>query len=225
MPQTQTRIAFLLDATASMASIKDVTISAFNEYLFELQKISNATFSLVLFNSLRTVLRYENVPVSQVQGLDIDNYHPAGNTPLIDATVKLIQTTVEAVQAGDKIVIIIQTDGAENCSTQHTLAELAALIKAKTEAGWEFVFLGAGIDAYSQAHQFGIDDRKAMSYGKGERHTRAAFRGLGQTMACYALGDAASMDFTDALRDEAGDAFRPSAPAPKPGHLIGDIEI
>jgi hypothetical protein len=67
------------------------------------------------------------------------------------------------------VVIVLQTDGEENCSTQHKLTELIALIKEKSDAGRQFVFLGAGLDAYAQARRYGIQTSKAMSYGKGAR--------------------------------------------------------
>jgi hypothetical protein len=126
------------------------------------------------------------------------------------------------------VVIVLQTDGEENCSTQHKLTELIALIKEKSDAGRQFVFLGAGLDAYAQARRYGIQTSKAMSYGKGERQTRAAFRGLGPVTASYALGAAGSMDFTDMQKAAAGDCWRRQAPtdnAESGPDLIGDIHI
>ena len=150
-PKKATFVSFLLDETGSMQSIKDDTVGGFNAYVETLQKDgADIIFSLVSFNSSVTQKRYVGEPIDKIEPLTDANYQPRAMTPLIDASVKIIKATDEAVQKRDddpNVVIVMQTDGQENVSVEYTTADLAALIKEKEAAGWQFVFLGAGLDA------------------------------------------------------------------------------
>jgi len=165
-------VSFLLDETGSMHGIKGDTIGGFNEYVETLKKNEgNIAFSLVSFNSNETESRYVAEPIEKVAPLTDENYRPETMTPLIDASVKIIKATAKAVkkrQDDPLVLVVIQTDGYENCSRKHTAADLAALVKEKTEAGWEFVFLGAGLDAFDAARSAGfrIDAGKTVQYDR-----------------------------------------------------------
>ena len=172
-------VSFLLDETGSMQEIKRDTMGGFNEYVETLKKDGgDIAFSLVSVNSNETKSRYVAEPIGKVASLTDDNYRPAAMTPLIDASVKIIKATEDAVKKrGDEpsVLVVIQTDGYENASVEYTSADLTALIKEKTAAGWQFVFLGAGLDAFDAARDAGIhfDRRKMVGYGK--QHSRAMF--------------------------------------------------
>ena len=173
-------VSFLLDETGSMQTIKRDTMGGFNEYVDTLKKDGDdIAFSLVSFNSNETKSRYVAESIGAVAPLTNDNYRPAAMTPLIDASVKIIKATAKAVKKRKDdplVLVVIQTDGYENCSRKHTAADLAALVKKKTEAGWEFVFLGAGLDAFDAARSVGIriDREKTVQYDRG--YSRAVFR-------------------------------------------------
>ena len=93
-----TFVSFLLDETGSMEPIKDDTIGGFNAYVEKLQQSSgDILFSLVSFNSSRTQKRYVAEPIGRVRPLAAGDYQPAAMTPLIDAAVKIIKATAEAV--------------------------------------------------------------------------------------------------------------------------------
>ena len=173
-------VSFLLDETGSMKSIKEDTIGGFNEYVDTLKEDGdNIAFSLVSFNSNGTKSRYVAEPIEALAPLTNENYRPAAMTPLIDASVKIIKATAKAVKKRKDdplVLVVIQTDGYENCSRKHTAADLAALVREKTEAGWEFVFLGAGLDAFKAAQRAGvrIDRKKTVQYDRD--YSRAVFR-------------------------------------------------
>ena len=173
-------VSFLLDETGSMQEIKRDTMGGFNEYVETLKKDGgDIAFSLMSFNSNETKSRYVAESIDAVAPLTNDNYRPAAMTPLIDASVKIIKATAKAVKKRKDdplVLVVIQTDGYENCSRKHTAAELAALVKKKTEAGWVFVFLGAGLDAFDAARSVGIriDREKTVQYDRG--YSRAVFR-------------------------------------------------
>ena len=173
-------VSFLLDETGSMNNIKEDTIGGFNEYVDTLKKDGDdIAFSLVSFNSNGMKSRYTAESIDAVPPLTNDNYQPTAATPLIDAAVKVIKATAKVVKKRKNdplVLVVIQTDGYENASRRHTTADLAALVKKKTDAGWEFVFLGAGLDAFEAARSVGfrIDREKTVQYDRA--YSREVFR-------------------------------------------------
>lgn len=207
-----TIVTFLLDRSGSMASVKDATIEAFNAYVDELRKGDDILLSLIQFDTVGIETTFKNIPPKDAPPLSNENFVPRGGTPLIDASVKTIKA-VEAKVAETtdaKVVICFQTDGQENSSREHTWAELQDLIKAKTALGWEFNFLGAGIDAYHQASYMGLGASHTMSYDSTSRvATRAAFASRGEATRGFAAGLRNDMVFGAAEKMAAGDKYAP----------------
>jgi len=107
------------------------------------------------------------VRLRDVPRLTTETYLPRAYTPLIDACVEAIKTTEELValaQGSPRVVVVFQTDGEENASRQHQLADLVDLTKRRTAEGWQFIYLGANIDAYKTARTFGITDAATVAY-------------------------------------------------------------
>jgi hypothetical protein len=141
------------------------------------------------------------------------NYVPNGGTPLIDAayeTIKAVETAVAGRAQSPKVVICIQTDGEENSSRSHSWNDLTALIKEKTALGWQFNFMGAGIDAYQQGQRMGMAASNIVSYDHlNPAATEAAFVGRAAATASYSRGDVANMAIPAAEKAAAGDRFDP----------------
>jgi uncharacterized protein YegL len=219
---TSTLVTFLLDRSGSMKSCQASTIEAFNGYVDGLRDVSGIDFTLVLFDHHIGQPCLEKVcvavPVKTAPEISEKNYVPRGSTPLIDAAytvIKAVETSLERYPGDTKVVICIQTDGLENSSRDHLWEELSALIKQKQEQGWQFNFMGAGIDAYHQGAKMGIPQAGTISYDHASRqHTNSAFRGRAAATASYACGQSATMDFSDADRQAAGDKFYKSALTP-----------
>jgi hypothetical protein len=237
-------VSLLLDETGSMQSIKDDTIRAYNKYLEGLKESksgSDIRFSLVTFNSSRTQTRVVAEKVQGVGPLTVENYQPAAMTPLIDAAVKVIRATDEAVAArGDSpdVVVVIQTDGQENCSVEYDAGDLALLVKEKEQAGWQFVFLGAGLDAFDAARHAGLqlNEDVVMSYGR--EHSEEAMNILAAKVRDYdELRNPMALAFNVGDRQKAGDRWHKAKPAdpdpadPKPTQKrdrrssAGDIKL
>jgi hypothetical protein len=211
-----TLVTFLLDKSGSMGAIRDDTISAFNAYLGELQQEPDGiVFSLLQFDSNSVDVTCRNVPVGKAAPLDASTYVPGASTPLIDAAYKTIKAVEEALaKRGDKsrVVVCIQTDGHENASVEHEWNDLTALIKEKTALGWQFSFLGCGIDAYDQGAKMGILPTNTMSYDRRSPQTqRAAFAASGRNTVLFARGEVASTAYDMAQRESAGDHFAPGS--------------
>jgi len=211
---SKTHVTFLLDRTGSMESIRDDTIGAFNTYLGELRAdgAGEISFTLITFDSWSLDKVYTAVAPKDAKNLTRESYVPRASTPLIDAACKTIKAVEKLVKDGgnpkDKVVICIQTDGQENCSTEFTWDILNALIKEKIKDGWQFNFLGCGIDAYAQGAKMGIPHMSTMSYDRMDfGATQSAYRSMGQTTRLYASGAVGQTVLSDEQRAEAKDAY------------------
>ena len=155
----RTLVTLLLDRSGSMQSVKADTVGAINAYRSRLKEAGgNIRYSQVHFDSDAGRMELEKVivaqPVSELSEMAMEDFRPRGMTPLIDAACTTIRAVASSLEEagkteGTKVVIAIQTDGDENTSQENSWSDLKALIAEKEAEGWEFVFMGAGIDAYA----------------------------------------------------------------------------
>ena len=232
-----TLVTFLLDKSGSMGPIRADTIGAFNAYLDELKTDSEGiVFSFLQFDTNSTDVLCRNMPVKDVKALTEDTYRPNGGTPLIDAAYKTIKAVEKAVaerSEAPKVVICFQTDGQEKSSTQHSWNDLQTLIKEKTALGWQFNFMGCGIDAYAQGGRMGIAAVNSMSYDRhSAQATKAAFSASAENTKAFASGLVGSTAYSGAQRVEAKDKYapvdlltRPAEAKPEPKSLADDITL
>ncbi|MGA7328901.1 MAG: hypothetical protein WBX25_31550 [Rhodomicrobium sp.] len=230
---SKTLVTFLLDRTGSMESVRDDTIGAFNTYLDTLKQDGDSLyFTLIQFDSMSVDKVHVNEPVKEIPRLTRETYVPRASTPLIDAAYKTIKAVEKSVNGSPqtKIVICIQTDGQENASIEYGWDELNALIKEKFEQGWQFNFMGAGIDAYSQASRMGISMDQTLSYdSKDAAATRAAFSATAENTVLYALSGMSSTAYSKRQKREAGDKFDDAAnsadDADEKFQIVADITL
>jgi hypothetical protein len=152
-------ICYILDETGSMDSVRDATISGFNEYISTLQKElskKKTKFFLTKFNSKKVDHVYEGVPLDFVAKLSREVYIPDGMTPLYDAIGETIVSMSKIVRPKDKVLFVVQTDGDENYSKEYSAKAIKDSVDTKKKEGWTFVFLGADIDAYTSGNTIGI---------------------------------------------------------------------
>lgn len=203
MTSTQTLITFVLDETGSMRSIKDDTIGGFNEFLSRIRKEDAATlFTLIKFDSQRTAVVHRALPVAQVPELTDETYQPGAMTPLVDACMKGIEVAERNAAQDTQVSIVIQTDGLENASRKFRKSDLLAKVTEKTNLGWMFTFLGAGIDAFAQAADFGIGRDHTLRYGRDK--SPEAFRATADKNRRF-MAESASASYLDSDREAARD--------------------
>lgn len=231
----RTLITFVLDETGSMETIKDDTIGGFNEYIKTLKDSKeDYLFTLIKFDSNHHDVVHHAVPISEVHDLNAQSYTPGAATPLVDACMKAIKATDaklkgETMEDSLNVALVIQTDGLENASTEFKNEDLVKLIKEKTEAGWLITFLGAGIDAFAQAKEFGISAQHALSYDRCK--TRVAYGAAGQSMEAFAkTGVTAAAQWSTVQRVATGGHIPPAkattkVEAPKAQSIVDDIKI
>ena len=208
----RTLVTFLLDRSGSMNVVRDGTIGDFNAFLDHLKAEDSAEiiFNLVQFDGQSLDKVCVRRPVAEVQRLDRNSYVPRGSTPLIDAAYTTIKA-VEASLSGDaetKVVICAQTDGQENASKEHGWDELKALVEEKKALGWQFNFMGAGIDAYEQGARMGIAVDQTLSYDHLDpAANRAAFMAAAENTRLYSRGAVESTSYSDEQKRAAGDKY------------------
>lgn len=229
---TPTLVTFVLDRSSSMKVCWDSTIEAFNGYVDGLRDTPQIDFTLVQFDHYMNAMDLNKVcvavPVKDAPKLTRENYVPRGSTPLIDAAytvIKAVETSLLDKPKDTKVVVCIQTDGEENCSRTYNWEQLASLVKEKQDAGWQFNFMGAGIDAYQQGARMGMHVNSTMSYNHMDAaQTRSAFSGRSEATRLYASGVSANMSIGSAEKLAAGDKFDPAnamIPGARGGGLAG----
>ena len=190
-----TEMVFILDKSGSMAGLESDTIGGFNSMI---QKQKNeqgeAYVTTVLFdNESQTV--HDRLPLDKVPEMTNKEYLPGGCTALLDAigqTILHIQKVHRYIRAEDvpqKTVFVITTDGYENASREFDAPKVKKLIEEQKKQGWEFLFLGANIDAVATAAQFGIGKERAVTYTCDKKGTALNFKAVGgalKAMRCCA---------------------------------------
>lgn len=171
-------IFFLLDRSGSMDMSRTDTIGGFNVFVKD-QCDMNPETLMTLWQFDHEILKsYTNVPLRDIQPLDMSTFQPRGATHLLD-------TIGEALDAGSPIgeppVVVIFTDGDENGSTKYTRSQIKEKIQQKTGEGWTFIYLGANQDAFAEAGGIGIAG--ATTYNFNQDRTPDAFRTLSATVS------------------------------------------
>ncbi len=222
-PETRRRsdsflLVFVLDRTGSMSQCLSSTVAGFNEFLHAQQreKAGSAAMSLVQFDQHGDEpvcqVRYTATPLSAVADLGSrrNPYLPRGTTPLFDAVGQTIAATDAEAGDYDHVLFIIQTDGLENASREYTQRMVFEMVGERRRRGWDFVFLGADIDAYELGESLNVPVANTMGYGSAKQ-TQAAFAGLSRSTTRYRRTEGRSRGATDALPEA------PSAPPATPG--------
>ena len=164
-------VVFILDRSGSMGGLESDTIGGFNSMLEKQWKIEGKAFiTTVLFDDQYELL-HDRVNIAKVNNITEKEYFVRGSTALLDAigkTIakeKAIQDTLGKNEKADKVLFVIITDGLENASREYNSSTVKKLIETQKEKyGWEFLFLGANIDAIETANTIGINAERAVNY-------------------------------------------------------------
>jgi hypothetical protein len=177
----KSELAFILDRSGSMESIRQAAIDGYNAFLRDQQAAPGQNrISLVFFDSgIET--RCDSIPVAEAVPLDADTYVPNGSTALLDAigdTIDRLGARLAALAPADRpehVTLAILTDGEENSSTRYTWHDVSKRIQHQTEKYfWEFLFLGAGEDAIATAAKMHIHAANASQFVADEAGQQAA---------------------------------------------------
>lgn len=166
-----TELVFILDRSGSMSGLEKDTIGGFNSMLEKQRKEpGDAVVSTVLFDNEAEVI-HDRVVIADVPNLTDKEYFVRGCTALLDAVggaihhIGNVHKYARKEDVPEKTLFIITTDGMENASRHYTYDKVRNMIERQKERyGWEFLFLGANIDAAAEAKRFGIDESMAANY-------------------------------------------------------------
>ena len=188
MKKHLTEIVFILDRSGSMAGLEADTIGGFNA-LVEKQKAEpgEALISTVLFDNYSEVI-HDRVPLSRIQPMTRKDYYVRGCTALLDAVgdaihhIGIVHRYIRPEDRPEKTLFVITTDGMENASRRYTYDRVRTMIEEKKAQGWEFLFLGANIDAAREAARFGIGADFAADYHADSAGTASVYTSVNEAI-------------------------------------------
>ena len=183
MKANLTELVFILDRSGSMIGLEADTIGGYNSMLKEQKETEGEAFvTTVLFDDRFEVL-HDRLNIKGVAPITEKEYYVRGSTALLDSVGRSIhkiinvqRNTTEDMKA-EKVLFVITTDGYENASREYTYEKIKSMIKHQKEKyGWEFIFLGANIDAAAEAEKFGIGRDRAARYHNDREGVELNFR-------------------------------------------------
>ena len=185
MKKNLTELVFILDRSGSMAGLEKDTIGGFNA-MIEKQKAEEgeAYISTVLFDNYSEVI-HDRVALNDVPKLTEKEYYVRGCTALLDAVggaihhIGNVHKYAREEDRPEKTLFVITTDGMENASRRYSYEKVREMITRQQEKyGWEFLFLGANIDAAREAARFGIDADRAADYHADTQGTAVIYEAM-----------------------------------------------
>ena len=182
MKNNVTELVFILDRSGSMAGLESDTIGGFNAMIEKQKKQDGECFvSTVLFDDESKVL-HDRVKLDQIKPMTDDDYTVRGCTALIDAIggaihhIGNIHKYARPEDVPQNTMFVITTDGMENASRKYTSDQVKAMIERQKEKyGWEFLFIGANIDAVETARNIGISQDRAVNYNADKKGTNILY--------------------------------------------------
>jgi uncharacterized protein YegL len=207
MKENLTEIVFIIDRSGSMANLTNDTIGGFNTFIENQKKeAGEAVLTTILFDDKYEIL-HDGVDIKKVNPLTDKEYFARGMTALLDAIGKTINTIgerlnkTEEVERPSKVIFVITTDGAENSSSEFTKPQIKEMIEHQTNKyNWQFMFLGANIDAVGTAQSFGISGQFASNYTASSVGTDALYTTLSKSVASYRSVGEVSDNWKDELK-------------------------
>lgn len=195
MKKDYVEIAFILDRSGSMQSLKEFAIKGFNDFIAEQKNVlvnKEVKFSLVLFDHQYTK-HFDAIPLNDTPEINTSVYVPRGLTALLDAigkTVTDLGVTLDNLSEDDKpekVIIVIMTDGQENNSREYTPAQIKELIKTQEDSyNWSFMYLSSDLNSVHDAvHKYGLNLNSVYAYnatadGYDMKNRDSGFYGAGR---------------------------------------------
>ena len=189
MKKGLTELVFILDRSGSMSGLEQDTIGGYNSLLKKQKSESGeAVITTVLFDD-RYELLHDRINLKGVAPITDKEYFVRGSTALLDAiggTIDKIgnaQKHTEMEEQAEKVMFVITTDGMENASREYSCDKIKTMIeRQKKQYGWEFLFIGANIDAVETASKFGINADRAANYHADSKGTAVLYDAISETV-------------------------------------------
>lgn len=194
MKKGLTEIVFILDQSGSMSGLEADTIGGYNSFMEKQKKTEGeVVVSTVLFAD-NSVVVHDRVPLAKIEPMNDRQYCPGGCTALLDAIggsihhIGNVHKYAREEDVPEKTIFVITTDGMENSSRIYSYNKVKSMIeREQKQFGWEFLFLGANIDAVEEASKIGIRPERAVRYECDSEGTKVNFDTLAETVREYRI--------------------------------------
>lgn len=203
-----TELVFILDRSGSMSGLEADTIGGFNAMIRKQKAEENrANVTTILFDD-EVEFIHDRFALNIIEPLTEKEYYVRGCTALLDAVgtaidkMDNIQSHLPQKYRADKVIFVITTDGHENSSERCTYEQIRRRIEAKKECGWEFLFLGANIDAGREAEKIGIARNRSVTYENDPEGIAVNFRAVGKALSKVSKCDMKEALFEDDWMEE-----------------------
>ena len=191
MKKGLTEMVFILDRSGSMSGLERDTIGGYNSMLERQQKeTGEARVTTILFDDRYEIL-HDRIALPEVSPMTENEYYVRGNTALLDAvgrTIAKVGAELDRMpeeERAEHVIVVITTDGMENSSQEFSEQKVRKMIEHQKEKyGWEFIFLGANIDAIATAERYGIGKERAANYNADGVGTMLNYAVLSNVMSC-----------------------------------------
>lgn len=202
-----TEAVFILDRSGSMQGLEKDTIGGFNAMIAKQRAIAGSVrITTVLFDDRYEVL-HDRLPLEQVPEMTSKDYYVRGSTALLDAVgmsiARMVRAQRRTAEKADHVLFVITTDGMENASREYHVSEVRRMIAEEREKyGWEFLFLGANMDAVKEAASFGIDPSRAADYVADSRGTGLNYDAVGCALSSLRANRIIENDWSEQIRQD-----------------------
>ena len=211
MKKDLTELVFILDRSGSMSGLESDTIGGYNAMLEKQKKEpGEAVITTVLFDDSYEML-HDRINLRGIAPITDKEYYVRGSTALLDAVGKTInkignaQKHTAEEERAEHVLFVITTDGMENASREFNYEKVRRMIEhQKNKYGWEFLFLGANIDAVAAAESFGINRDRATNYNADSEGTLLNYEVISETVSCMR----ASRPISDNWKDRIDEDFK-----------------
>lgn len=204
-----TELVFILDRSGSMAGLESDTIGGFNAMLKKQRaQEGECLVSTVLFDHTFKVI-HDRLPLAEVKDLTVKDYEVGGTTALLDAIgrsihhIGNIHKYARREDVPQHTMFVITTDGLENASRQYSADRVRKMIRRQEEKyGWEFLFIGANIDAVETAGNIGIRSENAVNYHSDSRGTKVVYESLAKAVGFMRSSGKVKADWSQEIYED-----------------------
>lgn len=204
-----TELVFILDRSGSMSGLESDTIGGFNAMIEKQKKQDGECYvSTVLFNNVSEFL-HDRVKLADIKSMTDKEYTVGGCTALIDALggaihhIGNIHKYARNEDVPEHTIFVVTTDGMENASRKYSSDKVKAMIERQKERfGWEFLFIGANIDAVETAARYGIDKDRAVNYNADELGTHILYESVSAVVGNVRTGRPIAPEWSECLNDD-----------------------